>query len=257
MPVPVHQLAANRPHVDRRYGARQRQQNRQHADHADQLGGMRADEGRKREWHAEAVRVRRDVFQHHGKLALLVDDAGVVWDIELGVVGGRELACAVEQDGVAVLVEARLGVVNDGVGEQRYERRLHVRADDQGDAGRQQRDVVGRDQRIELHRALAQDDLAEGRKTVGIGFRLRREVHQANIGHAQELLDFVGVRGDDEDGGVGGARHERGGIGLEVLVDEGGVLLLDDAVGAHEQPGDASRAAVARADENALALEIA
>ena len=31
------------------------------------------------------------------------------------------------------------------------------------------------------------------------------------------------VRGDDEDGGVGRARQERAGIGLEILVDEGGV----------------------------------
>ena len=99
--------------------------------------------------------------------------------------------------------------MHDGVGEQGHERGLHVRPHDQGDAGRQQRDVVAGDQRIELDRTLAQDDLGQRREAVGVGVRLRREVHQADVRHAQELLDLVGIRRDDEDGGIGRARDER------------------------------------------------
>ena len=46
---------------------------------------------------------------------------------------------------------------------------------------------------------------------------------------------------------------QRGGIGLEVLVDEGGVVS-DDAVGVQQLPGDAARAAVARAQRMRLPL---
>ena len=145
--IPVDQPAPDAPDVDRGDGAQHRQDDGQDADHAQQRRGVVADEGRVGERHAHAVGPRRDVLQHDGQLALLVDDAGVVGDVELRVVGGRELARAIEQHRVAVLVEARLGVVHDGMREQRHERRLHVGAHHQGDAGRQQRDVVAGNQR--------------------------------------------------------------------------------------------------------------
>ena len=46
------------------------------------------------------------------------------------------------------------------------------------------------------------------------------------------------------------------GVGIEVLVDEGGIFT-GDAVGAQQQPGDAAGAAVTRAEQDALALEVA
>ena len=142
-------------------------------------------------------------------------------------------------------------------GEQRHERGLHVGPHDQGNGGRQQRDVVGGDQRIELHRALAQDDLGEGRKAIGIGVGLLREIHQADVGGAQQLLDLVGVGREDEDGGIGRAGKERAGIAGKVLADEGRRLLVDHAVGAQQLTRDGPRPAVQRPDHDALAFEVA
>ena len=170
--VPVDQPPANQSRHRGRAGPRQRQQDRQHAEQADQRRPVRVDVGRIGERDAHAVGFRRQRLQDDRQLARLVDDAGLVCDLELRVAAARKLAGAIEQHGVAVLVEARLGVVDDGMGEQGHERRLHVRAHDQGDRGRQQRDVVGGQQRIELDRPLAQHDLAQRREAVGVGVRL-------------------------------------------------------------------------------------
>ena len=103
---------------------------------------------------------------------------------------------------------------------------------------------------------LRSTTLLSAGKAVGVGLRLRREVHQADVGHAQQLLDLVGVGGDHEDGGVGRPVDQRGGVGIEVLVDEGGdfpsmPLALSSCLAMPREP--LSRVPM----QDALALEVA
>ena len=70
------------------------------------------------------------------------------------------------------------------------------------------------------HRACAQDDLRECRKAIGIGLGFRCKVHEADIGHAQQLLAHVvgealelrvaeaAVGLERVDGQIAGRRHE-------------------------------------------------
>jgi len=77
------------------------------------------------------------------------------------------------------------------------------------------------------------------------------------LGTRSSIWTFVGVGCGDKDARVGTALDQRGSIGLEILFKEDCILLVDHAIGAHEQPRNGPPSALARADHDALALEIA
>ena len=115
----------------------QRDQNQEH------LPGIGADIGGHLIGHAEARAHGGEVAQKDRQLARLVDGTRVPGDLELGIVGRREQAGAVEEHRVALLVDPLLGIADDGVRQQAHQRRVHVLAHHEDDGGGEQRDIVG------------------------------------------------------------------------------------------------------------------
>ena len=97
--------------------------------------------------------------------------------------------------------------------EQAYQRGMHVGSDHKRRRRRQQRDIVGGNERVELDRALAQHNFGQGRESIVVGFRLRRKIHQPDAWDAHQLLHLVGIGRRDSDGHVCAAVEQWSGIG--------------------------------------------
>src|SRR5262249_29793376 len=141
-----------------------------------------------------------------------------------------------EQNGLAGGVETRLVIDRGRVGKEAHQRGGEIPVHDQGRSAGKQRDVGGRNVRIEFDRAPIHHELGQEREARGVGLRLSREVHEQNVGRAQKVLNFLGVRGKRHKGYVGAVTRQRLGVGREVLLDEGRVLCRH-AVRPQEQRG--------------------